>query len=311
MNNPCNIVSAFCSAEVQNKILHLYSGLEAQGLLPKGINYKQNSFNIKDDNLFYVSLTPNTKPSLRNLMNRIDLKKCQVIIISRDEENYFDFAFEFEICNIIHIDKLDETLLLGITKRFLKRDFYLEHFFDHREKLFDKYYLLAGRICMQNLIETAFADFIEKINSPVKNTFIINCHELVTNALAYGVLGISSNARDKKIYDVGKYVDIPAGKEIKVHLLMNEDIYGISVMDNSGALTVHRILERVRRQSIVAGETIPQGIEDYTGRGLAILSHHGVLAISIKPGEYTVVSIISTVHEPFEKKFISILTAEL
>jgi len=311
MSHHCNIVSAFCSAEVQKKILHLYNGLEAQGLLPKGINYKQSSFNTKGENLFFISLTPNTKPSLKNLMSRIDLKKNQVIIISRDEENYFDFAVEFGICNIIHINKLDETLLLGITKRFLKQDLYLEHFFDHREKLFDKSYLLAGRICMQNLIETTFADFIDKINAQVKNTFIINCHELVTNALAYGVLGISSKARDKKIYDIGKYVDIPAGKEIKVHLLMNKDIYGISVMDGNGALTVRRVLERVRRQSIVAGETIPQGIEDYTGRGLAILSHHGVLAISIKSGEYTAVSLISAVHEPFEKKYISILTAEL
>jgi len=311
MNNFCNVISAFCSATVQEKILSLYNNLEEQGLLPKGINYKQNSFNVKLNNLFFISYNQNTKHSLRNLMSRIDLKKCQVIIISCEEENYFDFAVEYGICNIIHINRLNEIVLLGITKRFLNQNFCLEHFFEHREKSFDRCYLLSGNICMHNLIETTFADFISKIHGQVKNTFIINCHELVTNALAYGVLGITNNARDKRIYDIGKYVNIPVGKEIKVHLLMNEDFYGISVTDNSGALTVQRILERIRRQCIVAGETIPQGIEDYTGRGLAILSHHGILAFSIKPGEYTSVSLISHAKEPFEKKFISILAAEL
>jgi len=311
MNNPLNVISAFCSVAVQEKILHLYDSLGKNGLLPPGINYRHNSFNVKHNNLFFVSINQGTKHSLRNLMNREDFKKRQIVIISCEEENYFDFAIEYEICNIIHISKLNEIILLGITKRFFKQDLCLEPFFENKERIFDKCYLLSGNICMQSMVENIFADFIGKIRQPMKNTFIINCHELVTNALAYGVLGITSNARDKKIYDIGKYVNIPSGKEIKVHLLMNEDLYGISVTDGSGTLTVQRILERIRRQCIVAGETIPQGIEDYTGRGLAILSHHGILAFSIKSREFTTVSLISHIKEPFEKKFISILATEL
>jgi len=311
MNHSCNIISAFCSGAVQEKILFLCNSLEEQGLLPKGINYKQASLNTNGNHLFFVSFNQDTKLGLQNLMSKGNLKKHQIIIISSEEENYFDFAVEYEICNIVHINKLNETVLLGIAKRFLNHDLCLEPFFEHKEKFFDKSYLLSGNICMQNLIETTFADFIDKTQNPVKNTFIINCHELVTNALAYGVLGITSSARDKRIYDIGKYVDIPAGKEIKIHLLMNEDMYGISVTDKFGTLTVRRVLERIRRQCIVAGETIPQGIEDYTGRGLAILSHHGILAFAIKPGEFTTVSLISQVSEPIEKKFISILATEL
>jgi len=311
MSDSCNVISAFCSATVQERILSLYDNLEKQGLLPAGINYKQSSFNTKKDNLFFVSYNQNTKPGLQNLMSRMESKKRQVVIISCEEENYFDFAFEHEICNIIHINRLDETVLLGITKRFLNQDLCLEPFFEHKEKFFDNHYLFSGNICMQNLIENTFADFISKVKNPVRNTFIINCHELVTNALAYGVLGITSNARDKRVHDIGKYVDIPAGKEIKVHLLMNEDLYGISVTDGSGSLTVKRVLERIRRQCIVAGETIPQGIEDYTGRGLAILSHHGILVFAIKPEKFTSVSLISHIKEPYEKKFISILATEL
>jgi len=311
MNHSCNIITAFCSTSVQDKLLSLYNSLEEQRLLPKGVKYKQNSFDTKGNDLFFVSFNQDTTIGLQNLMFKRSLKKHQIIIISCEEENYFDFAVEHEICNIVHINRLNETALLGITKRFLNKDLCLEPFFDHKEKFFDKSYLLFGNICMQNLIENTFADFIDKTQNPVRNTFIINCHELVTNALAYGVLGITSSARDKKTYDIGKYVNIPAGKEIKVHLMMNEDIYGISVTDKCGVLTVHRILERIRRQCIVAGETIPQGIEDYTGRGLAILSHHGILAFAIKPGEFTTVSLISQVNESFEKKFISILATEL
>jgi len=311
MNNPCNIISAFCAPHVQEKLLYLYSSLEDQGLLPKGINYKQNNFNIKGNHLFFVSFYQDTQLGLQNLMSKGNLKKHQIVIISCEEENYFDFAVEHEICNIVHINRLDETTLLGITKRFLNQDLCLKPFFEHKENFFDKSYLLEGSICMQNLIETTFADFIDKLQGHVKNTFIINCHELVTNALAYGVLGITSNARDKRTYDIGKYVDIPEGKEITIHLLMNENLYGISVTDKFGTLTVSRILERIRRQSIVAGETIPQGIEDYTGRGLAILSHLGILAFAIKPGEFTTVSLVSQVREPFEKRFISILATEL
>jgi len=311
MSNSLNVISAFCSAAVQEKISHLYDNLVKNGLLPHGISYKHNSFNIKHNNLFFVSFDQSTKHSLRNLMNRKYFKKRQIVIISCEDENYFDFAIEHEICNIIHITRLDEVILLGITKRFFKQDFCLEPFFEHKEKVFDRCYLLSGHICMQNMIKTTFADFIDKIRHQAKNTFIINCHELVTNALAYGVLGITSSARDKKIYDIGKNVNIPIGKEIKVHLLMNEDLYGISVMDCSGTLTVPRILERIRRQSVVAGETIPLGIEDYTGRGLAILSHHGILTFVIKPGKFTTVSLISHIKEPFEKRFVSILATEL
>jgi len=311
MNDSCNVVSAFCTAAVQERILFLYDSLKKQGLLPAEINYRQSSFNTKNNNLFFISYNQNTKPGLQNLMSRTDFKKSQIIIISCEEENYFDFAVEYEICNIVDINRLNETVLLGITKRFLKQGLCLEPFFEHREKIFDKQYLLSGNICTQNLIETTFADFISEMKNPLKNTFIINCHELVTNALAYGVLGITSNARDKRVHDIGKSVDIPPGKEIKIHLLMNEEVYGISVTDNSGTLTTQRILERIRRQCIVAGETIPQGIEDYTGRGLAILSHHGTLVFSIKPSEYTSVALISHTKEPFEKKFISILATEL
>jgi hypothetical protein len=311
MSNSCNVISAFCSAAVQDTILHLYNNLEKQGLLPVGVNYKKNSFNIKHNNLFFVCLSQDTECSLRSLMNRIDVKKRQVVIVSCEDENYFDFAIEYNICNIIHISKLSETTLLGIILSFFKHDSYLELFFEPRKKFFDKRYLLSGNICMNKFIKNTFADFIDKVPHAVKNTFIINCHELVTNAIAYGVLGITTDSRDKRTYDIGKYINIPAGKEIKVHLLVNEDAYGIFVMDQGGTLTIHRILERIRRQSIMVGETIPQGIEDYTGRGLAILSRLGLLTFYIKPGVFTSVSLISRIKEPFEKKFISILATEL
>ena len=218
---------------------------------------------------------------------------------------------EYNICNIIHITNLSEIMFLGILRRFLRENSALEVFFDEKTNVFDKCYYISGNICMHNFIENTFGDFIDKLKNTSKTTFIINCHELVTNALAYGVLGISAQIRDKKASDIGRDINIPEEKKVKIHLLMNEKLYGISVTDFGGTLTIKRILERIRRQSIVAGETIPQGIEDYTGRGLAILSHHGLLLFSIKPGEFTTVSIISHVKESFKRRALSILATEL
>jgi len=309
----CNIIPKFCSPDVQKKILHFYKNLEEQGLIPDILNLKLDSYDLKNNNLFFVTLNKETEFHLQDLMNKMDCKTTRIVIIASKEENYFDFAIEYNICNIIHVKRLNESLLLGVLDCFLKENLSLDSFFKEKKKIFDKYYCLSGNISMFRLIENTFTDFIEKMQSEIRNTFIINCHELVTNAIAYGVLGITAYARDKKERDTTHYtsINIPKNKEIKVRLLMGEDLYGISVRDSSGLLTIQRILERIRRQSIVAGETIPQGIEDYTGRGLAILSHLGILLFSIKPGEFTEVSLISNLEATFEKKPISILAAEI
>jgi hypothetical protein len=311
MNAPRNIVSTFCSPDIQEKISHIYNSLKEKNLLPKNINLEQDSFNINDKNLFFGTFNKNNERSLQNLVSKINFKKCHIIIISNDKENYFDFAIEYDICNIIHTKKLDENVFLGILKRFFNNDLGLEPFFDRETNVFDKQYFLSGNICMYNLIEKVFADFIDKIKNTAKSTFIINCHELVTNAFAYGVLKISPDVRDEKIYDVGKSIDIPEDKAVKVHLLMDKNFYGISVTDLGGTLTIQRILERIRRQSVVAGESIPMGIGDYTGRGLAILSRHGLLTFSIKSGEYTSVSLISNVKTHYDQEPISILATEV
>jgi len=309
----CNIIPEFCSPDIRKKILYFYENLKEQSLIPDILNLKLDSYDLKSNNLFFVTLNKDTEFRLQNLINKMDCKTTRIIIITNGEENYFDFAIEHNICNIVHLKRLNENLLLGILNCFFKEHLSLESFFENRKKIFDKYYSLSGNISMFKLIENTFSDFIEKIQSEIRNTFIINCHELVTNAIAYGVLGITAYARDKKERDTTHYtkITIPKNKEVKVRLLMDKDLYGISVRDSSGLLTIQRILERIRRQSIVAGETIPQGIEDYTGRGLAILSHLGILIFSIKPGEFTEVSLISNLEANFEKKPILILASEV
>jgi len=312
MTNICNIIPDFCSPVVREKILRLYNNLKKHGLLPHGIELEQNNFDEKNNNLFFVTYDKNTEQELRKLMYEIDFKKRQIVIISNDYEDYFDFAMEYNICNIIHITNLNEDVLLGIFKKIFEKKIGLKFFFEHRKNIFDKKYSISGDICMHGLVNNTFTDFMGKIPSAARSTFIINCHELITNAIAYGVLGITVHARDKKAYDIGSFanVNIPEGKDVKVHLMMNEKFYGISVKDRGGSLTIQRVLERIRRQSVVAGETVPQGIEDYTGRGLAILSHHGLLNFSLKIGKFTEVSLVSQIKTNFGKKPISILATE-
>ncbi|MDR2553930.1 MAG: hypothetical protein LBC64_00750 [Fibromonadaceae bacterium] len=312
MKNTCNIISDFCSPVVREKIVHLYNGLKKHDLLPNNIELEQKKIDLKNNNLFFVTYDKNTEQKLRKLMYEIDFKKRQIIIISNDYEDYFDFAMEYNLCNIIHINNLSEDMLLGIFKKIFEKKSDLKFFFEDKKNVFDKQYSISGDICMRKLVKNTFTDFYGKIPSVARSTFIINCHELITNAIAYGVLGITAHARDKKAYDIGSFanVNIPKGKDVKVRLMMNDKFYGISVKDRGGSLTIQRILERIRRQSIVAGETVPQGIEDYTGRGLAILSHHGLLVFSLKIGKYTEVSLISQIKASFGKKPISILATE-
>jgi hypothetical protein len=312
MINTCNIISDICSLAVREKILHLYNNLKKHDLLPNNIELEQKKIDLKNNNLFFVTYDKSTEHKLRKLMYEIDFKKRQIIIISNDYENYFDFAMEYNLCNIIHINNLSEDMLLGIFKKIFEKKSGLKFFFENKKNIFDKQYSISGDICMRRLVKNTFTDFLSKIPSAAKSTFIINCHELITNAIAYGVLGITAHARDKKAYDIGNFVNIsiPKGKDVKVHLMMNEKFYGMSVRDYGGSLTIQRILERIRRQSIVAGETVPQGIEDYTGRGLAILSHHGLLIFSLKIGKYTEVSLVSQIKTSFGKKPISILATE-
>jgi hypothetical protein len=311
MINTCGIITEYCLPAIHERIVELKENLEKNGLWPRDIDIESSDFEIREENLFFISFNQEHESRLRALMKKIYFKKRRIIIISCDEVDYFDFAMEYNICNIINIDDLDETMLLGIVQRFSKGDLGLEPFFEADKIVFDKYYSLSGNLNIRNLIENIFSDFTKKLNGTIKNIFMINCHELVTNALAYGVIGVTAYARDKKAYDFESMIEVPQSKGLQVHLLMDSGRYGISVRDHGGVLTTQRVLERIRRQSVVAGETVPQGIEDLTGRGLTILSHHGLLAFSIKPGVFTEVSLISQLKSSFERKPISILTTEL
>jgi len=311
MKNVCSVVTKFCLPAVQKKITLLRSKLEQGGLLPSDITFEHDYSEIAEEAVFLVSLNRQTERNLRSFVRKMNFKQRKVIIISDEEVDYFDFALEYNICNIININDLDELMFLGILRRFSKNDWSLEPFFEMEKIVFDKNYNLSGVLNMRNLVENSFPDFLEKMQGTIKNIFIINCHELVTNAIAYGVMGVTPYARDKKAYDFEDKIEIPKNKSLQVRLLMDSNSCGITVRDYGGVLTTQRILERIRRQSVVAGETVPQGVEDLTGRGLAILSHHGLLMCSIKPGEFTEVSLVSQLKNTIERKPISILTTEL
>jgi len=311
MRNTFNIVTTFCLPFVTEKIVRLKNNLERRGTLPVAVHFEQGNFDLEHENLFFVSYNRKNESELRSLVRKANFRRRNVIIIADSEADYFDFAMEYNICNIINMDDLNEAMLLGIIKRFLDNDLSMEPFFKRDDIVFDKRYYISGVLNMRNLVENLFPDFMDKIDGVVKNMFTINCHELVTNAIAYGIMGVTPYARDRKAYEFESTVEIPKGKGLQVNLLLDAHSYGISVRDYGGVLTTQRVLERIRRQSVVAGETVPRGIEDLTGRGLAILSHHGLLMFTIKPGMFTDVSLIGRLNPAVERKPISVLMTEI
>ncbi|GHV15868.1 hypothetical protein AGMMS49938_15080 [Fibrobacterales bacterium] len=314
------IITHFCSPEVQNKIFELYNSL-APNRFPFDFELIQ-SIRLTEltdsDCLFFVTTDDSSIDDVRNLLNRKTPKKRQIVIVSSDKNNYFDLAFEYGISNIISIKNLREPIFSGILRSVFQNTdqqnsrlggYILDPFFP-RALTLDKHHTLSGKVEPNSLIKKAFSDSIEQLNQSVRYTFMINCHELISNALAYGVRGITPHDRDVNIAQLGSEVEIPAGKEIQVRIIADSDNYGISVKDFGGTLTKNRILDKIRRQSVGIGETVQLGLEDFTGRGLIILSKHGLLLFSLKPKISTEVALICSAREIPKIANFSILTIE-
>lgn len=206
----------------------------------------------------------------------------QEVLIVDPSQNYFDVAKQFKIGNILFNNNFDLPMIWAITRKLLFDDFFgLAPFFPDGFTEFNRSYKFSGKFNFNDIIIQSFQDFIPRLDKDSKLNFTTAISELTVNALSYGVYGITPEDREENQTISPKFVEVPEDKAIEFHIVEDEEKWGLSVTDQTGSLTLHRVLEKIERHTAFNDRPIPAGIEDLSGRGLFILSRQNRLIINI------------------------------
>ena len=206
----------------------------------------------------------------------------QEVLIVDPNQNYFDVARQFKIGNILFNNNFDLPMIWAITRRLLFEDFFgLKAFFPKGFNEFDQSYTFSGKFNFNDILTKAFQDFIPRLDEVSKYNFTTAISELTVNALSYGVYGITPEDREANQTLSPRFVEVPTEKAIQFHIVEDDEKWGLSVTDQTGSLTLNRVLEKIERHTAFNDRPIPAGIEDLSGRGLFILSRQNRLVINI------------------------------
>ncbi|NLB62747.1 MAG: hypothetical protein GX801_01395 [Fibrobacter sp.] len=254
--------------------------------------YAQNSLCIFFVQTHNPSFSANT---IQQMLMPYKKQGHQIILLANAMEDYLDLAIYYKVGNILFENEFDTPMVRALLQRLLGEDFFgHEPFFVEPYAVYEQQVVLAGAVNRSGLIDRLFPDYLKLLkDTPVRHRFHAHISELLTNAIAYGVLGISPEERDSNNFFMPKVVNIPTGKEIKVHILQDHEKYGISVKDRMGRLTLLRVLQKLRRHTKLPGQDAPDGIEDLTGRGLYIVSRQNRLIINILTDIQTEIILLS------------------
>jgi len=281
------------SRSIQEKLLAIYANLLAARSLPFPLHLQMD---VSDTELvgcardrqclFFVEAESDAEVQrVRAAMDHYAELGHQIVLLARSHLDYLDLAMRFNIGNILYEDRFDAAILAALVRRLLGDEFFgFAPFFPSRNYLFDRRYVLEGKVHSHHLIDRTFGDFIARLPEHHALGFRNQASELVMNALAYGVVGITPEQRDQKAQFITPETDIPPGKEVHIHILQDEEKYGISVKDPGGSLTLARVLAKLRRHTPGPGELIPAGVTDLTGRGLFLISRQTRLVFNIYRG---------------------------
>jgi len=281
------------SRSIQEKLLGIYASLLTSHALPFPLHLQMDVSDTvlagcASDRqcLFFVEATSDEEVlRVRQVMDRYAHLGHQIVLIADPHLDYLDLALRFKIGNILYEDRFDAAILAALVRRLLGDEFFgFTPFFPTRHPQFDKHYVLQGMVHSNHLIDRTFGEFIERLPEHHALSFRNQAAELVMNAIAYGVVGITPEQRDSKAQFISAQTEIPPGKEIRIHILQDEEKYGISVKDPGGTLTLDRVLTKIRRHTAGPGEIIPAGVTDLTGRGLFLISRQTRLVFNIYRG---------------------------
>ncbi len=301
------------TGHVKDKLYDSFEDLIKSKLLnfqvrPHDLNLESNLHAVKEDrnSLIFFEINPDNLEGDKKILDEIHIEfresGNQIVLICSDQYDFFEFAQMFNIGNIILSEKFDRFLVLAMTKRLLGEEFFgPAPFFPSGFTNFDKKYDYAGMIYTSGFAKANFKDFKNQLSESETSEFNSFISELMMNALAYSVHGITPEQRDNEQATSPKELYVPQDKTISFRIVQDHEKYAISIKDRSGSLTLTRILEKFRRHTKVGDEQFPIGLTDPTGRGLFLLSRQNRLIINILNGIQTEIIIIHFNSEELNK----------
>jgi hypothetical protein len=214
--------------------------------------------------------------------------RLQIALLADENVDYFQIAQDFRIGNVIKKHRFDVAIIRSLTIRLLTGNIFgFDPYFPDGFATGPLYRTYCGRVNIQNAIEECVQACSPYIDPEELSTFRIFMHELLTNTFSYAIEGITPEDRDTKLLRPPPEVDIEERRAIKISLVADAEKVGVSVQDSTGNLSMLRVLQKLRRQSKIGGETMPPGIWDETGRGISMVYRYSRFIVNILRGVRT------------------------
>lgn len=237
--------------------------------------------------------------------------EMQVALLAEDDVDYFRIAETFRIGNVLKKGRFDGPILQALTIRLLTGNIFgFEPYFTKGYTVGPLHRTYAGHVAVEEVIKEAFEICRPHVLPAESGNFRMFLHELLTNTFAYAIDGISPEDRDAKLLGPRPEAFIKERRAIKVSLCADDEKVGFAVMDSTGSLSLPRILQKLRRQSKIAGEKMPPGIWDESGRGMSLVYRYSRLIVNILSGVRTE-TIFLQYREKELNRFESIIVTEV
>ncbi len=237
--------------------------------------------------------------------------RLQLVLLAEDDIDYFKVASRGHIGNILKKGRFDASVVRALTVRLATGNIFgFAPYFPNGYSLGPLIRTYAGTVDLAELIQDTYEFFGECVPEENQLHFRMFLHELLSNTFAYAIGGISPDERDQLGAQPPPRLFIPDRKGIKVSLAADAEKVGVSVQDSTGNLSLLRVLEKLRRQSRIGGETAPPGLLDETGRGISLVYRYSRLIVNILRGVRTE-TIFLQYHREEMNRYESIIVTEV
>ncbi len=214
--------------------------------------------------------------------------RAQFVLLADPRVDYFRLAQRCLIGNILKKDGFDASAVRALSIRLLTGNIFgFGPYFPLGYTIGPIYRTYRGWVELDTLIKTCFEFFLGHIHPEETALFKSFLHELLSNTVAYALGKISAEERDRECSQPPKRLFVPERNSIKVSMVADAEKTAFSVQDSTGSLTMQRVLEKLRRQSCIGDETLPPGMFDETGRGMALLHKQSRVVVNILQGVRT------------------------